>query len=679
MNGARTTFMRTGYWLTALGAIVLLAASAGTASAQITAKVDPVAEGDSARITFTAKATIEPGAEAGSITVTVGHAESADGTHEAADVVGNPGTAELRFPAGEAEGADAENKLVTITGTAVLQTTHDPDAEDETVVLTYMIATSSGFTEPNGQVDSTQALTAPADESFTIKDDETQTYVLAVSPASHKPTEGTGVTVSLSAMPAHEDDDADLTVNIDKPAPAYSMAITQNSADVPGNVVIIGTGTTASATITVTQADPDGNRASDTVELTAYSGRAGASKLEASLAITIADLHALPSVTAMVVGEDGKALDPQPEYVAEGKSVMFKVMVLNDDGKPGGIAAEDLKVALSPSGSADARDYRLSLSTVDIGMGTGESAAVTLMAELDEDVGPETLVLNATVSGTMANGTETSPSDGVLSIDIMDNTEKQITPKSSDADYDRIKAATADLNPGGTVELMTSDLFDVAEGFSASYSVSVEGTSVSAFASGEVVTINAEVAGESKITVTGTASMSSSSLMPSQDVSNVASLTFPVMVVDTDLVVTLSAEPMEIAAGGTTMITATANRAVTVGDGDVEIALAVVGDGTLDAESIMIAMGDMSGSAMLTANESVTVVATGSGVTGLMQVAVTVTVTDAPDPDAPDPDAPDPDAPDPDAPEPENQISSKSQDEAYPVDHGRDCDGGRRR
>ena len=80
--------------------------------------------------------------------------------------------------------------------------------------------------------------------------------------------------------------------------------------------------------------------------------------------------------------------------------------------------------------------------------------------------------------------------------------------------------------------------------------------------------------------------------------------------------VTLSAEPMEIAAGDTTMITATANRAVTVGDGDVEIALAVVpeGAGTLDAESITIAMGDMSGSAMLTANESVTVVATGSGV-----------------------------------------------------------------
>ena len=167
------------------------------------------------------------------------------------------------------------------------------------------------------------------------------------------------------------------------------------------------------------------------------------------------------------------------------------------------------------------------------------------------------------------------------------------------------------MNPGDTVTLMTSDLFDVMDGYTASYGVSVEGDSASASASGESVTINALMAGEAKITVTGTARMASSSLIPTQTVSNVAELTFPVMVVDTELVVTLSAEPMEIEAGGTTMITATANRYVTAGDGAVEIALTVVGDGTLDPESITIAMGDMSGSAMLTANESVTVVATG--------------------------------------------------------------------
>ena len=36
MNGARSTFMRKGYWLTALAAIVLLAASPGRRRAQVT-------------------------------------------------------------------------------------------------------------------------------------------------------------------------------------------------------------------------------------------------------------------------------------------------------------------------------------------------------------------------------------------------------------------------------------------------------------------------------------------------------------------------------------------------------------------------------------------------------------------------------------------------------------------
>ena len=46
---------------------------------------------------------------------------------------------------------------------------------------------------------------------------------------------------------------------------------------------------------------------------------------------------------------------------------------------------------------------------------------------------------------------------------------------------------------------MTSDLFDVAPGYTASYGVSVEGDSANASASGEAITINALMAGEVKI------------------------------------------------------------------------------------------------------------------------------------------------------------------------------------
>ena len=642
MNGARSTFMRKGYWLTALAAIVLLAASPGTAQAQLTATDDfgeggvkvevpeSVTEGNSATITISASAdvAVDSNETERTVTVEVMLGTEGDATNEAQDAQFNPGgtmsSVTLVFAANNQNDAgNAEDRIgVVVSKTISLQTTHDPDAEDENVVLNISFAGGSAL---NPDIEA---------KSIEIDDDETQTYVFKVT--TDKPKEGSPINVTLRADPAHVNDDLDLTLHSSDPKYGHdqTMAITVDS----------DTGQAGEA-IVVTPPANDGNRVEDSFTLTAYSGAVGNSMERASVTIDVADINALPAVEAMVVDKDGKTLAPQPTSVPEGESVMVAVMSVDDDGDAME-AAEKLTVALRPTGTADAADYTL-VGALTIEMGATMSNRVELEVRADEDVGMESLMFDAMVSGDSKIGPETSTSAGVLSLYIDDATAKQIEPKSSDADYDAIKAATADLNPGETVELMTSDLFTVTEGFSAGYSVSVEGDSVSAFASGEVVTINAEMAGESKVTVTGTASMSTSSLMPSQTVSNVASLTFPVMVVDTTLVVTLSADPMEIAEGGTSTITATASRYVTAGDGDVEVALAVVGDGTLDAESIMIAMGEMSGSATLTANESVTVVATGSGVTGLMQVAVTVTA-------APEP-------------EPENQISSKSQDEAYPV------------
>ena len=87
----------------------------------------------------------------------------------------------------------------------------------------------------------------------------------------------------------------------------------------------------------------------------------------------------------------------------------------------------------------------------------------------------------------------------MLSLYIEDETTKKITPKASEADYAALMAAIEagggddGVNPGDTVTVMTSDLFDVMEGYTASYGVSVEGDSASASASGmsSMVTINA--------------------------------------------------------------------------------------------------------------------------------------------------------------------------------------------
>ena len=659
MNGARSIFMRKGYWLTALAALVLLAASSGTAQAQIQPDIEydkdgfkveglgkTIDEGDATVIVVSLKAVVPAGGPETDVTVTVSivddeehedenPADTTDNVDDGDVTLTGGGTTNsvevmLNFPAND---DDAEDVTYTRSANVYLGTGQDGDAEDEDFAVMFVVEGlgTQGISQANMEV--------------TIEDDEEQDYTLTKK--TTKPMEGTPFEVTLEADPAHDDGSVMMTLHLDDPT--YSVG---------DDEVTIDGGDEKMQTITITPpsgANGDGNRVEDSVTLTAHSGVVGRSTERADLTIKVADKNELPAVAMVVTDKDGVVLDPQPTSVAEGTSIMVAVMPLDEDEEDAAAFAEKLTVALTPTGTADSSDYTL-VRTIEIPATMEMSDSVELEVRSDEDVGMESLMFDAVVSGDSKIGPETRTSAGVLSLYIDDATTAQITPKSSEADYDRIKAATADLNPGETVELMTSDLFTVMDGFNAGYSVSVEGDSVSAFASGEVVTINAEIAGESKITVTGTASMSTSSLIPSQTVSNVASLTFPVTVEDTTLSVTVSADPMEIAEGDTSTITATASREITVGDGAVEIDLTVVGDGELDADSITIAMGEMSGSAMLTAteddadfeDETVTVVATGSGIDGTMQVAVAVTDND-------------------EAPAVPNQISAKPQDEAYPV------------
>ena len=553
MNGARSIFMRKGYWLTALAAIVLLAASPGTAQAQLTATGDfgeggvkvevpeSVTEGNSATITISASADVAVGTSDADRTVTVQVTldTGGDATNEAQDASFNPGgimSSVMLVFAANPQNADmnAEPKIgVVVSKTISLQTTHDPDAEDENVFLT--VSATGGL--------------SPSIESkeIEIDDDETQTYVFKVT--TDKPKEGSPINVTLRADPAHVNDSLELTLYSSNPKYGQNKPA----------AFTIGQ---AGEAIVVTPPGNDGNRGEDSFTLPAYSGAVGNSMERASITIDVADINPLPAVEAMVVDKDGKTLDPQPTSVPEGESVMVAVMSVDDDGDAME-AAEKLTVALRPTGTADAADYTL-VGALTIEMGATMSNRVELEVRADEDVGMESLMFDAVVSGDSANGPGTLTSAAVLSLYIDDATTKKITPKASEADYAALMAAIAagggddGVNPGDTVTIMTSDLFDVEPGYTASYGVSVEGDSANASASGEAITINALMAGEAKITVTGTAKMASSSLIPTQTVSNVAELTFPVMVVDTELVVTLSAEPMEIEAGGTTMITATA-------------------------------------------------------------------------------------------------------------------------
>ena len=698
MNGVRSTFMRRGYLLTALAAAALMAASPGTAAAQNTSGItitgpanNTVNEGGTATYTVTVRGYVDAhidtdtdgvvdAGEAGaanSLTVSLGtptsDSEPVGTTGDDADLNSNAHVLSVTFNT-PPNPSTANPLLFTQSKTISVATLHDNDAEDEHFTLTFDVSAGVGDLDTTADGDDPIALATKAGTPATspynpgvliIDDDETQTYKLTLAPGQ-TPTEGAAFTVNLTASPAHMNGSGSLQVNIDKQR-GWSVVV-EGETDGDGSTTVGNAENNPSSAITITQAagaaNGDGNRVTDIVTVSAHTGRIGASKEEDSLSIDVADANLLQAVTAKVVDSDGVVLKEQPTSVEEGKSVKIRVMPLDKDGKVT-TANEALEIALSSSGSADARDFRLS-EPIKIGASGNNSNIVDLIVETDEDVGMEMLVLDATVSGERLKGTETKTVENVLEIGIDDATEKRVAPKSEDDAYsfitDPMNDAAGDdgLNPSESFMVTMSDLFELAIGYEATYGADSDGSAVSISERGDVVTITAEEAGTSKVTVTATAGAASSSFAPSQTVSNVAHVAFEVSVVDKELVVTLAADPMEIDEGGMSTITATANRAVVANDGEVVINLTVVGDGAeLDADSITIAAGDMSGTAMLTAteddadyeNETVTVVASGSGIDGQASISIEVMDNDEA----------------PAEPEPTNAIEAKPEDEAYPI------------
>ena len=190
------------------------------------------------------------------------------------------------------------------------------------------------------------------------------------------------------------------------------------------------------------------------------------------------------------------------------------------------------------------------------------------------------------------------------------------------------------LNPGESFSVPASDLFTVTEGYTASYSASVDGDAASATVSGDSVTVTAAAAGAAKVTITGTSKMASSSFLPDQVATNVADITFEVMVVDKAVTVTVTASAGEVDEGGSVTLTATASRAVTA---DTVLSVTVTGDTAAVevADTITISNGAAVGTAMVnavedddTANANVTLVVTGDGLASPVSLPIAVTDND---------------------------------------------------
>ena len=602
MNGVRSIPMRKDYLTTALFAAVLLAVSSGTAWAQqldeISIVLEPprtMGEGSDATIAVRGTATVLPTPVTGdvasnrvvSVDLTLATSDAVPGStpgefDEAgqvndAGIVSNP-RLQLVF----AENAGSTARRRTATGTITVRSNEDADAEHERVMVSGAASGGGNASTP-----------APTPVSFSILDDETQTYVLTsndrIHTSTNPPREGEDIEVTLQAKPAHYEGGSTLTLHLRKGGGrATGYTATGEGANSAGSIAI-GTNNPAGGAavdavntraITIEQShdfdNGDGNRETDVITLEAHSGPAGRDALADSLDIDVLDIHMLPAasgITAVAKDEDGNEVT---EVVEGGDPVYLTITVDRGRGSLDRITDEELTVDIKPADAGQVADYDLSESRIVLesrssGKQTNDiDLEIELSAPSDEDIGAEDLMLNLEVSGDSDIGTETS--SGRFTIALVDSTMKQVEPKPQDEAYPAIMTAMEEaagddgLNPGESFSVMTSDLFTVAEGYTAAYGASVEGGAVSVSASGDSITVDAKSAGEAKVTVTATAKANTSSFAPSQTVSNIAEITFPVTVVDKVLVVTLEMPDGvmngNIVEGSSYDINVVANRAV---------------------------------------------------------------------------------------------------------------------
>ena len=594
-----------------------------------------VAEGASTTIVVTLKASVEANtASTTPVTVTVEMEPHGlhDATNESTDVILNPGTTTLDFPANTTGGAVTHE----VSGTIPLQTVHDPDAEDETIVLAIG-ASGNGFSIVAGR--------GPGDEArklVTLEDDETQSYVVALAPGE-APREGAPFDLVVRADPAHVDNSETLTLQLDDNE--YEL----DTDDATPGAQIEGTldRATMSFTAEVTPPANDGNRAEDTLTVTAYSGTVGNATREASASFAVADAHALPAPAAVTV-EARDANGAVVTSVPEGGAVELTVSV--DRGR-GGTAStgEALSVALSvaPSDPAQAATYQLAPDRVDlpaVASPDGKQSASTVVrleALADEFVNDDRLTVALVTNGEAVYGAGSV--DSSFEIEVGDTTEKHIAPRSDAAvkqAFDAASAAAAGadgLNPGETFSVAVGDLFEgIAPGSTVVYSATSSDPSVQASASSTAVTVTAVSAGSAAVRVNARVTSPASAVPQSR--ADEAAVEHTVTVADLPLQVTLTADPpASVEEGGVITLTATANRAVAAGE-DATVRLTLVGPVADPAPaSVTIAVGATSGSADVTVVDddevkdlgSVTVVATGGSLsTDPTRLDVTVTEDD---------------------------------------------------
>ena len=434
------------------------------------------------------------------------------------------------------------NSVYTRTETAYLNIGTDDDAEDEELVITSTSASTN--------TDANAITPSGTDVKVKIDDAQTQRYTLLPKNFGTNNTieEGGHIELELKADPArtvdvtfrvelsseHDDSDYGLgSLNSESEDVLMQGTVADDTED-PGN---------GTAAVTLYSEDNDVDRVDDTVTLTTthrgdtdLRGDQAAPPLE----IAVLDKNKLPKISRdediEVSDAEGKKSDVT--MLMEGQKGTVTLMA--DRSGSGVPDSEDITVELSlgAGSTANAQDYRLEPSKVTLS-GSATSGTFEVDVLRDEDVGPEMLVLMATVSGDEDNGDETME-EMLDAIDLVDATTKKIEPKTPDEVHAAIDKARAEgagdnglWNSGEMMTLMAEDLFDWPETTTSvvlSNAISEDQQIATAATSNDSLMITAVSGGMTEISVTATVIGESSGVAATQTVSNVATVKFPVTV-----------------------------------------------------------------------------------------------------------------------------------------------------
>ena len=405
MNGSKSTFKRKGYWLTAFAAAVLLAASPGTAQAQVTTiniesvEVDAatdagvVAEGVTTRVTVTLTEEL-PSTVTGNATVTLTLQDPDGDALTTAGAAGEAETSDFTLAAGSVTIRAGQD-----SGSVVLITHHDVDAVDEEFQI---LASNLEFTNNEDAVAGSNAA-APFEGE--INDDEVQEYELAVTESAENRKEDAPLNLTLSANPIRPTNES---VNfLYFVAPGYTIDTIEPQMLTNGD-------NTANAEATPSKST-DGNRTDDPVTISVLQGTVVNNERIAFLTITVLDVHQLPTAIAgeaKGVDEDGDEVDEVVTMVAEGSKANLYVTVVN---KTDDRIADDEEFTLTPQIAAshglDATLTPASMKFTGPGSMDGEKVVgpFTIEAVADEDVGMENLTVTLEVAGAVGRGRRRNP------------------------------------------------------------------------------------------------------------------------------------------------------------------------------------------------------------------------------------------------------------------------------